>query len=162
VWSVYFHASDDNDWTLESYVRLADVSTVEDFWSLDSKISEYIPDNMFFMMREGVYPCWDDSSNMYGGYVSFKVSKTDACKAWELFATHCIGETMMTNKEFWESVTGVSISPKKYFSIVKIWLKDGEHVNPTDFFIPDWYVGEVLYRSHMDCIKANTEKVINK
>ena len=31
VWTLYFHTPDDPDWTLSSYVRLTDVSTVEDF-----------------------------------------------------------------------------------------------------------------------------------
>ena len=163
VWSLYFHGSDDPDWTLSSYVRLTDVSTVEDCCRAHKGISEYIPENMFFMMREGVYPCWDDPKNMYGGCISLKVSKADACLAWETICARVLGETMLaTDMNGWESVNGISISPKKYFSIIKVWLKDGDHNKPSDFSIPGWYHGDVLYRSHMDCIKANSEKIIVK
>lgn len=160
VWSLYFHGSEDPDWTLPSYVRLTDISTVEDFWASQSCVEEHVPENMFFLMREGVYPCWDDPKNMYGGCISLKVAKTDAVKAWETICVRVIGETMLMNKSAWESVNGVSISPKKYFSIVKVWLKDGCHSSPHDFSVPDWYTGDVLYRNHLDCIKANTDKLV--
>ena len=161
VWSLYFHGSDDPDWTLPSYIRLTDVSTVEDFWASHACIKDNVPDNMFFMMREGVYPCWDDPKNMYGGSISLKVSKADATRAWETVCSRVLGETMLAKDAAgWESVNGVSISPKKYFSILKVWLKDGDHDRPSDFSIPTWYAGEVLYRSHLDCIKANSEKLL--
>lgn len=160
VWSLYFHASDDPDWTLPSYVRLADVSTVQDFWTAASCIAPHVPENMFFLMREGVYPCWDDPQNMYGGCVSIKVSKGDAVRAWEDVCVHVLGETMLKERSAWELVNGVSISPKKYFSIVKVWLKEGRFSQPVDFALPAWYAGEVLFRNHLDCIKANNEKLL--
>ena len=160
VWSMYFHVTDDPDWTFSSYVRLADISTVEDFLASSECVKAHVPDNMFFMMREGVYPCWDDPKNMYGGCISLKVTKSDAGRAWETICTRVLGETILAkDDDGWESVNGVSISPKKYFSIVKVWLKDGEHNAPTDFSVPKWYAGDVLYRSHLDCIKANTDKL---
>ncbi|PNH00915.1 Eukaryotic translation initiation factor 4E [Tetrabaena socialis] len=158
VWTLYFHKSDDTDWTLSSYVRLTDISTVGDFWTAHACIQESLPENMFFLMREGIYPCWDDPRNMYGGCISLKVSKADACRAWEGVCSRVLGETMLTGAD-WESVNGVSISPKKYFSIVKVWLKNGENNRPEEFATPPWYSGEILYRSHMDCIKASTEKL---
>jgi hypothetical protein len=161
VWTLYFHASDDPDWTLSSYVRLTDISTVEDFWASSSCLTPHVAENMFFLMREGVYPCWDDPQNMYGGCVSMKVSKMDAPRAWEDVCSRVLGETIASDRTAWELVNGVSISPKRYFSIIKVWLKDSERfTQSTDFDLPSWYNGEVLFRNHMDCIKANTEKLL--
>ena len=158
IWSIFFHSSDDEDWTLSSYVRLSDVSTVEDFWTSIDHLKDKIPDNMLFMMREGIDPCWDDPQNMYGGCISMKIPKADTIRTWEHISMRVIGETMLNERQGWESINGISISPKKYFSILKVWLKDSTYDKPNDFAIPAWYNGEVLWRSHMDCIRANTEK----
>ena len=34
------------------------------------------------------------------------------------------GETLSDNKEFIKSINGITISPKKSFCILKIWMKD--------------------------------------
>ncbi|KAG2498117.1 hypothetical protein HYH03_003875 [Edaphochlamys debaryana] len=156
--------SEDMDWTLASYVRLTDVSTVEDFWMAHGLVKEHLAENMFFIMREGIYPCWDDPKNMYGRCVSLKVAKGDAHRAWEAICSRVLGETVITRvgvKEVkgvkgvkdvkdvkdvkeapeapeaaWESVNGISISPKKYFCIIKIWLKDARFNHPDDFAVP--------------------------
>lgn len=168
VWTLYFHMSEDTDWTLSSYVRLADMSTAEDFWMTQTLVKEHLPENMFFLMREGIYPCWDDPKNMYGCCLSIKVAKTDAVRAWESICARVLGETAVVAADAaaaaseggaWTSVNGVSISPKKYFCIVKVWLRDTRFSRPQDFALPLWYAGEVLFRSHLDCIKANSEKL---
>lgn len=161
VWTLYFHVSDDMDWTLASYIRLTDISTVEDYWWSQQCIREHMAENMFFIMREGVYPCWDDPKNMYGGCISMKFPKAEAVRAWEHVCVHVLGETMATDRQAWESVNGVSLSPKKYFCILKIWLNDSStHVDlGREYATPPWYKGDVLYRNHMDCIKANSEKL---
>ena len=159
-WTLYFHSSDSPDWTLPSYVRLADISTVEDFWAVQSCVEGLVAENMFFLMREGVYPCWDDKSNMYGGCISMKVSKSDASRTWEAVSMKVLGEQMAQPQDLWESINGISISPKKYFSIIKVWLKDDKLQRSEDLFVPSWYSGEILYKSHMDCIKANTERLL--
>ena len=42
VWSVYFHDPDDPAWTLESYQRVADVGSVDDFWCLHDALGPYV------------------------------------------------------------------------------------------------------------------------
>jgi hypothetical protein len=155
VWSFYFHGSEDSNWTLASYVRLTDLSSVQDFWMLHEVIEKSLPDNMFFLMREGIDPCWDDPSNLHGGCISLKVPKADVVRTWEFFCSQILGEVLKPSQQ----VTGISLSPKRFFSILKIWLKSTGEETHKQIKMPDWYKGEVLVRSHLDCIRANSEKL---
>jgi hypothetical protein len=163
MWTLYFHEADSSDWTLSSYVRLTDVSTVEEFWNMSSLIHQLVSDNMFFLMREGVYPCWDDVNNMQGGSISLKVPKTEAVRAWESICKRVLGECMVNVEEVdssnSSSINGVSISPKRYFCIIKIWLKDNKLQRSEQFSLPSWYKGDLLYKSHIECIQANTDRL---
>lgn len=77
VWTYYFHDPDDTNWNLDSYHRLADVACVGDFWQVHGAVSGYLNRGMFFIMREHVYPCWDDPNNIRGGCLSMKVLKEE-------------------------------------------------------------------------------------
>ena len=41
------------------------------------------------------------------------------------------GETMLTNPQDSNCVNGITISPKKNFCIIKIWIGDMNHQDPT-------------------------------
>ena len=67
---------------------------------------------MFFIMKEGIYPLWEDNQNINGGCWSYKIIKKDAYKAWVQLAVSLIGESLSTETNF---INGISISPKKGF-----------------------------------------------
>lgn len=167
IWSIYFHGSEDPDWTLSSYTRLIDISTIQDFWKVMCVIGEHVPENMFFVMRESIYPCWDDAQNMYGGCVSLKVAKVDALRMLEYLLIRALGEALAKPNFAWEMINGLSVSPKRYFCIIKIWLKENS-INTVEgkgsitevLDLPSWYTGEALFKSHLDCIKANSDKLM--
>ena len=150
VWTLYFHDPEDPDWTLESYHRLGDVATVEDFWELHGAVGEHASTGMFFLMREHVFPCWDDKTNIDGGCLSIKVPVDAAGAAWELLAKRAIGETLVVAPGAWASLNGVSISPKRGFCIAKLWMADERQRDRGAFRLPEDYRGEVVYRSNRD------------
>lgn len=152
VWTIYFHASGDPDWTLGSYVRVADICCVEEFAHISREIETRVRGNMFFLMREGIYPCWDDPCNLYGSSLSLKVPMEEATKAWWSLGALILGETLCDEMA---CVNGFSVSPKRNFCIFKIWLRDADRVR-ADFALPDWYEGEVIFKKHVDCIHANS------
>jgi hypothetical protein len=41
-----------------------------------------------------------------------------------------VGETLTKNAAFSNCITGITISPKKNFSIIKIWVRTCEYKNP--------------------------------
>jgi hypothetical protein len=168
TWTLYFHEPSDTDWTMASYVRLEQLSSVESFWQVHEAVKKYLNRGMFFLMREHVFPCWDDPSNVEGGCISIKVLKDDLEAFWEEAVTRMLGESLIRppragdadDDDSWAIVNGVSTSPKRYFCICKIWLKDGTKTDKKNFFLPGKFHGEPLYRSNAENIRQNNERTV--
>jgi hypothetical protein len=152
LWSFYFHDPYDVDWNLNSYKKIYDISTVEDFWNLHKLFSAKLTLGMFFIMREHIFPCWDDPLNKDGGCLCIKVLKQDVKEFWETMCVHLLGETLCT--DFWENINGLSISPKKHFCILKVWLKTQDKKDPKDFNIPKGFYGDVIYKANSENIET--------
>ena len=163
VWSVYFHDPADARWTLDSYKRLGDIATVQDLWRMHLTTEPYVTSGMFFVMREHVFPCWDDKANIEGCCLSVKIPLRLAASAWELTLKRALGETLMVAHDGWEALNGISISPKRGFCIIKLWLRDMEASKPPHpgdggccFRVPPGYDGEVVLKSNMENMQAFT------
>jgi hypothetical protein len=85
---------------------------------------------MLFMMKEGIKPTWEDPKNRNGGCFSYKVSNKYVYKVWKDLTYVVVGGTISKQQPFVNCVTGITISPKKSFCIIKIWMADCNHQNP--------------------------------
>ena len=157
-WTLYFHEPSDSNWNMPSYNRLNQISTVESFWQVHEGTKKYLRRGMFFLMREHVFPCWDDPSNQQGGCISIKVLKDELEAFWEAMAVRMLGEQLAVDGERWSSVLGISTSPKRFFCICKIWLAEGGPTEREAFNLPPRYHGEPLYRSNADNIQHNSAR----
>lgn len=162
IWTIYFHDPNNNDWTLTSYERLHDISTVKDFWNVHNTIKDKLKNGMFFMMREHVHPSWDDENNINGGCLSIKVLKENVVDYWEKLCVMILGENFFTdeNESLWDNINGISTSPKKYFCIIKVWLKNNDIGNKDLFKIPTKHYGDVIYRENIENIQKNNEVLV--
>ena len=158
-WSLYFHDPHSNDWTTSSYEKIGSVSTVDEYWTASAIIAPHITKGIFFLMRDGIFPCWDDEANIHGGCLSMKILKKDMPGFWDNLASYMLTDSILnTKKDDGESeelvykVNGISTSPKKHFCIVKIWVGGTELSDPQIFKIPYNYHGEIIYKSNMDNI----------
>ena len=162
VWTHYFHDPNNTDWTNASYLPLNDISTVRDTWSTMTATNDKLTAGMFFIMRADTFPCWDDKSNINGGCISMKVLKENLNEFWEKLCISLMGETLLL-PEFrndWNVVNGISTSPKRYYSVVKIWLKTTDYQNKRCFTLPGKYYGDVIYRDSKDMIQKNNEVIV--
>lgn len=157
LWTLYFHDPNDDNWSLESYHRIADINSVERIVKYHSLLRDHIHCGMFFLMREHVFPCWDDENNKNGGCLSIKVLKQDMKLFWEQMVFSLLGETLLLKeyRHYWSLINGLSTSPKKHFCIIKIWLQNDTLNNKMFFNIPSKYYGDVLYRSNLENIEQN-------
>lgn len=157
LWTLYFHDPFDNDWTNKSYQRLANISSVDEFWEHQLCLSEHAHQGIFFLMREHIFPCWDDPYNIEGGCLSIKVLKDNMRQFWEDMCTKLLGETLLVDehKEQWSKVCGISTSPKKHFCIIKIWLSDNTLSDKKYFNILPIYYGDLIYKLNRDNIQEN-------
>lgn len=150
TWSLYFHDPYNESWTRESYIHVCSISTVLEYVELENQLKPFIQKGMFFIMRDHVFPLWDDENNKDGGVFSIKILKANTFEAWRKVAAKVLGETIMKDKSLWENVNGISVSPKKHFCIIKIWMKNNmvkDAIHGLD--ISDVIMhGEVIYRNH--------------
>ena len=86
---------------------------------------------MLFLMREGIKPIWEDPKNRNGGCFSYKVSNKQVCSVWKELTYVLVGDSISKQMTFVANVTGITISPKKNFCIIKIWMTNCANQNPT-------------------------------
>lgn len=166
IWSLYFHSPSNEDWTYQSYIKIQDVSSVDEFWQIHNVLEDNIHKGIFFLFREYVFPCWDDENNVKGGCLSIKVLKQDMKKFWEDLCIKVLGETFLkeeyNSKAYWSMINGISTSPKKFFCIIRIWVKSSDLSDPKMFNFPQSYQGDVIYRSNQQKIDENHSKLEKK
>ena len=130
-WNLWAHLPQDPDWTVKSYKKIHQFKTVEETIAIiESLPVDLVKNCMLFIMKDGITPMWEDSKNRNGGCFSYKVSNKNVFEVWRDLTYVLIGETISTNSIFVNCVTGITISPKKNFCIVKIWMNGCDHQNP--------------------------------
>ncbi len=104
---------------------------------------------MFFLMREHIFPSWDDPANINGGCMCLKIPKPQVETFWAELCASMLGETLIAEdyRCMDVCVNGASVSPKNFFCIVKIWfnnhnLQDAKCLNMRNFG------GATLYKSN--------------
>lgn len=157
IWACYYHDQFNTDWNYQSYIKLDNISDIKEFWALHNAIIDKINNGMFFIMREHIFPCWDDENNVNGGCFTIKIFKQAALTFWEEISIRLLGETLLKDITKWEYINGISISPKKSFCIVKIWMKNNDIKDPALLNIPANIYGEIMYKSNRQFIENDVK-----
>ena len=131
-WNLYYHLPYEKNWELSSYkLIMSDIDTPEKLIT----INEAVPENiikycMLFIMRKGITPMWEDPKNRNGGCFSFKVINKQVPAVWKQLFYALGGETLSYDKEMNSKINGITISPKKNFCIIKIWIENCDQQDP--------------------------------
>ena len=129
-WTLWCHLPHDTDWSLKSYIKLHSFNTVEHAVSVTEMLPPKLVMNcMLFLMREGITPIWEDVRNRNGGCFSYKVINKDVQDCWRQLTYALVGNSISSNQALLPTVNGITISPKKNFCIVKIWLANCKFQN---------------------------------
>jgi len=119
-----------------------------------------LQDGMYFLMRDNIFPNWEDPDNREGGCWSYKVSSNSVKSIWDNLLLKCIYETILDEnpekgkeeniKYNMEEINGISISPKKEFNIIKIWNRNNDNIDlkleDTNSIIGD---ENIIYKRHI-------------
>ena len=131
-WTLWAHLPHDIDWSMKSYNKIFTVSTVEEAIAITETLPPILVQNcMLFWMREGIKPTWEDQKNRNGGCFSYKVVNKTVYDSWKELTYVTLGNTVSKQMSFVDKVTGITISPKKNFCIIKIWMADCTNQNPS-------------------------------
>ena len=148
-WVLWYHDPTSSDYSLASYIKLAEIHDVNSFWTIVEAISlEAWNSGMFFFMKDGIRPLWDAPENEKGGAWSKKV---DASETHEVFVdcmVHCMAESFLTKHN--DTLAGVTLSPKGQFHIIKIWTLSTA-VSDRKLFAPTLKLkngDDIAYKAH--------------
>ncbi len=131
TWKLWAHLPHDTNWNLESYKNIYTFNYVEEVITVIDLLPEKLVSNcMLFIMRNGVNPVWEDPKNRSGGCFSYKINNKYVYECWKKLSYLLTGETLCKKINVQKTVNGITISPKKNFCIIKIWLSSCDHQDP--------------------------------
>jgi len=130
-WTLWAHLPHNTDWSIKSYIPIYTVKTIEETIAITETLPSVLIENcMLFFMKEGIKPIWEDTNNRNGGCFSYKVVNKNTVNVWKDLTYAIAGGSISDKTTFVNCVTGITISPKKNFCIIKIWMKDCNNQNP--------------------------------
>jgi translation initiation factor 4E len=131
VWCLWAHLPQDDNWEPNSFKKIINLTTVEETLAIIETLPEVLVKNcMFFVMKDGIQPIWEDPQNRKGGCFSYRIINKHILQVWKELVFVLVGNTLSPDKNFMNTVTGISLSPKKQFCVVKIWMSNCNHQNP--------------------------------
>ena len=124
-WILWYHSITDNSWAKSSYKELSKVENFFDYQHIKEIFKQdHYQNGMFFYMKENIFPNWEDPDNRAGGCISFKVPSRDIIEEWNDLLLRCISNNILNENN--NEINGISISPKKEFNIIKIWIRNND------------------------------------
>jgi len=119
---LWCHDVHDKDWSIGSYTKLCIVDNLSTFWRLFNNLEKIGPKiNNIFLMRNDTEPTWEHPNNRYGGICSLKVPNEDTMRIYTELCALLICNKLVPNCN---DITGISITPKPSWFIIKIWNRD--------------------------------------
>ena len=115
-WDLYYHLPHDKNWDLSSYSSIMkSINTAEQVIQLNESITEHVVKNcMFFVMRNGITPMWEDARNRNGGCFSYKVINKQVFDVWRNLLYMLCGENLCAQPELNKHINGITISAEKF------------------------------------------------
>ena len=150
-WVLWAHLPHDTNWAVSSYKRVLGFNTVEDMVALVENVPDVVVKNcMLFMMRGRVQPVWEDPANRDGGCFSFKVANRNVVEAWRSLCYAVAGGAIADDKGLYGAICGATISPKRAFCIIKVWMTNSKYQDPCKLLaIPGLAVEGCIFKRHM-------------
>ena len=124
-WCLWTHKPQESDWTINGFKKIYTVKSVEETIAIMETLPEVLVKNcMLFFMKKDVGPNWEHPLNRDGGYFSYKILNKNVYEVWKKMSYLITGNSISKNVSFVNAVTGITVSPKKNFCIIKLFMTD--------------------------------------
>tara|TARA_B100000900_G_scaffold414270_1_gene440465 strand:- start:32 stop:523 length:492 start_codon:yes stop_codon:yes gene_type:complete len=150
-WCLWYHSIKDKNWKNNSYKNLFKISNIYELKCINDIIKKiHLQNGMFFIMKEDIFPTWEDPDNREGCCVSFKISNKVLKEQFNFIINHVLSEDILKDKNNSEYLNGISIIPKKEFNIVKLWLRnhDENYTEHLNIYEPYFVKEKALIKKH--------------
>ena len=148
-WVLWFHSLKNPNWDNKSYIKVIEIKTLLDYKLLEDVLRiNHLQNGMFFLMKNEIFPTWEDPKNRLGGCISFKYDN-NILKEWLRTLLFCITNNLFKKNNI-DEINGISIAPKKEFNIVKIWIRDDtkDHKKLVREYEPFIKIDKCIYKKH--------------
>jgi len=123
-WVLWYHSLKDPNWTKTGYQQVFELHNLVDYKIVEGILkTNHLQNGMFFLMRKGIFPNWEDPDNTEGCCISFRIPGEGIIQEFCKIILRCITEDILQDPIEFEELNGISISPKKEFNIVKLWMR---------------------------------------
>ena len=119
-WILWFHNSK-NNWKKSGYTKLLELDYLEEIALLINNFNKLggLFNNHFIIMRDGIFPIWEDNANKNGGCISIKVEINNSEIFYKLLQ-NIVAENIIDSLH----INGLSICIKNpNYCIIQVWLK---------------------------------------
>jgi len=150
-WCLWYHSITDNNWKKSSYKNIYTLSNLYDLKIINDIIQKiHLQNTMLFIMREGIFPTWEDPDNRSGCCVSYKIPNTILKEQFDMILNNILSEDILLEGCDSDYLNGFSIIPKKEFNIVKLWLRknDENYTDSLKEYEPYFVKGKALIKKH--------------
>ena len=120
-WTIWSHGLSDNNWNNDSYKKIVDINNLLDLKLVsDTLNNDILLDSMIFLMKDTIFPTWEDPLNQNGCTASYRIADSNLLN---ILMIELITLNLFKNTNDCDKINGLSISSKKKFYILKIWFK---------------------------------------
>jgi hypothetical protein len=146
-WTLWYHSIKDTNWSKQSYKEIFVIENMFDYMIHREIIKpHHLYNGMLFLMKDKIYPIWEDPNNRMGCCLSFKIPYNKVKDQWDKYVLYVINELISSKPD---TITGISIAPKKEFNIIKLWIsQSNDNICNTIY-----YDDNLLKKDNMKCKK---------
>jgi len=133
-WTLWSHLPHpfETDWSINGYKVISDIHTVEYMVGLCKSIPPVLIQTiMLYLMKKHIKPMWEDKNNRCGGFFSYQIPNNLVVQVWTKLCFALVGNTLSSVDACMANINGITVSPKKNFCIVKIWMADYTFQDPS-------------------------------
>ena len=121
-WTVWYHKQDEPSWNMDSYMKIYEFSSLLEYIRFKNSfhlLPQFLNGYYFFMI-DNIPPQWEDPQNYDGGCFYLPIPKESTeMSVWQLIERSFTGDLLLSI-----DFVGISIVPKKYNALVKIWNRE--------------------------------------
>ncbi len=153
-WCLWYHSINDTQWTNSSYKNLLTITNIYELKTISDIIEQiHLQNGMFFLMKENIFPTWEDPDNREGCCISFKIPVSILKEQWTFIVERILTGDILIDRDtpdINQYINGVSISPKREFNIIKIWLRnyDKDYTNTLKEYEPHFLKEKSIVKKH--------------
>jgi len=105
---------------------------IPDFWRWINNMVE--PERLgarssLHLMKNGIYPLWEDEANANGGEVVIKIDKADTTSAWLAVLLAIVGEQFSSVIMSGDDICGATVNVRRNETCISIWNRSIAHFN---------------------------------